>query len=203
VTVVPTVIDTGSYPEPRRQERSTVRIGWSGSDQSLPVTLFPYLNMLRDLQRSLAFELVIVTNTRPVLPLSDLNWSFHPWSAEDEPRLAEKFDIGLMPLVDDEFQRGKCGLKLLQYMAAGLPTVASPVGVNRQIVDPGVTGYLASSGPEWTQAIRTLVGNPRLRAAMGAAGRQRCRCHYSVERWLPVMLSLLGQVASVSARAIA
>jgi glycosyltransferase involved in cell wall biosynthesis len=203
VTVVPTVIDTERYPAPPYHDRPVIRVGWSGSDQSLPATLFPFLGMLRDLQKSVKFELVVLTNTRPILPVAGLDWTFHPWSAEDESRLGEKFDVGLMPLVDDDFQRGKCGLKLLQYMAAGLPTIASPVGVNRQITEPGVTGYLASTGTEWAQAIRSLIANPRLRMAMGAAGRQRCRSHYSVERWLPVMLHLLGKVASLPVRAIA
>jgi len=203
VTVVPTVIDTDRYPALPCHNRPLVRVGWSGSDQSLPTTLFPYLGMLRDLQKSFKFELVIVTNTRPILPVVDLEWRFHAWSAEDESRLGEKFDIGLMPLLDDHFQRGKCGLKLLQYMAAGLPTIASPVGVNRQITEPGVTGFLASTGTEWAQAIQNLISNPSLRIAMGAAGRQRCRNDYSVERWMPVMLFLLGRVASLPSHAIA
>ncbi len=194
VTVIPTIIDTDAY-EPRiNGANGHVRVGWSGSDQSIGTTLIPRLETLAQLQRDVSFELVVITNTRPRLNVSGLRWSFIPWRAEDEPHLSRQFDIGIMPLRDDAFQRGKCGLKLLQYMAAGLPTVASPVGVNESIVRHGTTGVHAKSEADWHDALSTLVRDHDLRATMGRAGRQRCEQDYSIRRWLPVLLDILEKV---------
>src|SRR3954453_17573906 len=126
--------------------------------------------MLRQLQQKVDFELVVISNTKPHLPASDLRWRFVPWQAADEPFLEKQLDLGIMPLSDDAFQKGKCGLKLLQYMAAGLPTVASPVGVNAEIVQNGITGLLAQTGSDWHQALADLVGDEQKRAASGQAG---------------------------------
>jgi len=197
VTVIPTVIDTEEYRARRYEKTSAsgrVRIGWSGSDQSIQATLVPHLPMLTALQARTDFELVVITNSQPQLPVSNLRWSFHPWTASGEGTLESKFDIGIMPLVDDEFQKGKCALKLLQYMAAGLPTVASPVGVNKDVVLPGVTGMQARTPEEWHQSLECLIRNDGLRASMGEAGRRVCEQHYSVQRWLPVLLEIFQRV---------
>jgi glycosyltransferase involved in cell wall biosynthesis len=201
VTVVPTVIDTGTYSV--RDYTSgggdrPVRVGWSGSDQSIAFTLFPHLETIAAAQKQLDFELVIVTNTRPTLPVSDLRWSFIPWNAADEPAMSNWFDIGLMPLADDEFQKGKCGLKLLQYMAAGLPAIASPAGVNSEIVVHGSTGFLAGSPEEWMASLKTLASSRTLRAAMGQAGRDRCVSRYSIQTWLPTMLDIFDRVSQAA-----
>ena len=188
VTIIPTVVDTDRYTirsYDGADARRKVRVGWSGSDRSLPPSLYPYLEMLADLQRKLDFEFVIITNTRPRLPNPDLRFTFHEWNAEDEYRIESTMDIGLMPLVDEEFQRGKCGLKLLQYMAAAIPTVASPVGVNRDIITHGKTGFLATTAAEWGDALAELVQSASLRASMGPAGRKICEDHWSIKRWLP------------------
>jgi hypothetical protein len=199
VTVIPTVINTesvvarswdGADPD------ATVRIGWSGSDASIRTTLFPYLEMLAAAQREVPFELVVITNTRPTLPVPGLRWTFHPWTPEGEETLWSKMDVGIMPLVDDEFQRGKCGLKLLQYMAAGLPTIASPVGVNREITREGETGFLADSPAQWREALLALTRSHELRASMGQAGRKRCEQSYSIRRWLPTLLDIFERVGA-------
>lgn len=196
VTVVPTVIDTDEYA-PRDWTVLPVRprIGWSGSDQSIRTTLFPYLDLLKELQAQLDFQLVIVSNTRPELPVAGVDWHFVPWSPTMEGRLGELMDIGIMPLVDDEFQRGKCGMKLLQYMAAGLPTVASPVGVNRDITAHGETGFLATSHGEWRDALLALVRSHELRTKQGTAGRRRCETSWSIRRWMPELLRILEAVS--------
>jgi hypothetical protein len=107
-------------------------------------------------------------------------------------------DIGLMPLVDDEFQRGKCGLKLLQYMAAGIPAVASPVGVNKSIIRDGNTGFLASTPMEWANALEKLLTSPILRSSMGREGRKVCEEQYSVKRWFPTLLDIFDQLRTSS-----
>ena len=194
VTVLPTVIDTDRYVRRTAYESDRVRVGWSGSDQSIAATLFPYLPMLRAAQAALGFDLVIVSNTRPDLPISGLDWRFVPWTPELEARLGELMDIGIMPLADDPFQRGKCGMKLLQYMAAGLPTIASPVGVNRTIIMHGHTGLLAGTEAEWHAALAALVESTPLRARFGNEGRRRCEASYSLARWAPELLRILERV---------
>jgi glycosyltransferase involved in cell wall biosynthesis len=198
VTVVPTVIDTDRYSTHLRPDGGNgqpVRVGWSGSDQSIGATLAPCLELLAYAQQQLHFEFVVITNSRPKLPRTDLRWTFRPWSPDGEGELASELDVGIMPLVDDGFQRGKCGLKLLQYMAAGLPAVASPVGVNRQIVLQGRTGFLAETPDQWYQALRALVTSAALRTEMGAAGRERCLEEYSLNRWAPALFQLLDRVS--------
>lgn len=197
-TIVPTVIDTErvvARDYSRKETHGLVRVGWSGSDQSIRTTLVPHLELLQRIQKRLPFELVVITNTKPTLPLPDLCWRFLPWNEKDEHAMESKFDVGLMPLLDDEFQRGKCGLKLLQYMAAALPTVASPVGVNASITQHGVTGYLARTDSEWQEALAALLQDADLRSRMGTAARARCEREYSIRRWAPTLLSIFSRVS--------
>jgi glycosyltransferase involved in cell wall biosynthesis len=204
VTVVPTAIDTERFRPVAVPARSStaVRVGWSGSDQSIASTLFPFLDVLADAQREYPFELVIVSNTLPSLPRDDLQWSFVPWSPESEGDLGMEFDIGIMPLVDDPFQRGKCGMKLLQYMACGLPTIASPVGVNRQITVEGDTGFLASDRRRWVECLGSLVSSADLRRRLGAAGRTRCVASYSLDRWAPELIMILERICGSPLRKV-
>jgi len=200
VTVIPTVVDTDRY-ESRQWSAADasrpVRIGWTGSDASIAHTLFPYLETIARAQREFDFEFVIVTNTQPSISTPGFRWTFHPWRAEEEGALGRLFDVCIMPLADNEFQRGKCGLKLLQGMAAGLPTIASPVGVNSEIVQPGKTGFLAQTPDEWHEALGTVARSPEILPALGANGRDRCVREYSLQRWFPEMLSLVERVAAM------
>jgi glycosyltransferase involved in cell wall biosynthesis len=104
-------------------------------------------------------------------------------------------DFGVMPLTDMPWARGKCGYKLIQYMACGLPVVASPVGVNTQIVEHGINGFLASTEVEWHDAITTLLNDEALRRGMGAEGRRKVERHYSLQVWEPRVAALLRDVA--------
>jgi glycosyltransferase involved in cell wall biosynthesis len=133
--------------------------------------------------------------------VAGVRWTFHPWRADEEGAIGQLFDVCIMPLLDDGFQRGKCGLKLLQGMAAGLPTIASPVGVNSEIVIHGHTGFLAGEPEAWHEALRALSASPELRAMMGARGRERCEADYSIRRWFPVLESILANVAAASGEA--
>jgi hypothetical protein len=207
ITTIPTVIDTDKYVVRSEYSGSgPLRVGWSGSDLSIRSSLFPFLPLLAKLQQRLDFELVVISNSMPTLPVCGLRWRFEPWRAEDEGQLAQQMDIGLMPLEDTPFNRGKCGLKLLQYMAAGLPTLASPVGVNSEIVIEGRTGHLCRHEKEWTAALAGLLESPSRRAEMGAEGRNRCVKAYSIRRWLPEYLGVLdrasaaGRLAGTTAR---
>jgi len=113
-----------------------------------------------------------------------------------ETAIADLFDIGIMPLVDDEFQRAKCGTKLLQYMAAGLPAVASPVGLNIALLRDSGAGFLAAAEADWQEALRALAADRELRHRLGVRGRDYCSRHYALERWAPVLNEILHTVAA-------
>lgn len=198
VTVIPTVVDHVLYPPapPVQAPRTcTVRVGWLGSSLSIEQTLYPFVPMLAELQKLLPFELVVMTAPKPSLPPGDLRWRFEQWTPHAETQIASHFDIGVMPLVDNPYQRGKCGCKLLQYMAAGLPAVASPVGINASLLGDGARGFAASTRDEWKDSLATLIRDVGLRCAMGSSGRAFVRDHYSVQRWCPTLLKLIEQVS--------
>jgi glycosyltransferase involved in cell wall biosynthesis len=103
----------------------------------------------------------------------------------------QDIDIGLMPLPDDEWSRGKCGLKGLQYMALGVPTLMSPVGVNSEIIESGVNGFLPRTEDDWVEMLSALIESRELRARIGAAGRRRVEDGYSVHAWREKYYELL------------
>ncbi len=201
VTVLPTVIDTDAYAQAgARPGGRPFRVGWCGSDASIRQTLYPYLDLLARVQRRLGFEFVIMTRPRPRLPETPLRWTYEEWSEDKEKRLAAYFDAGIMPLTPDEYQRYKCGCKLLQYMASGLPAVASPVGINVRLIEAGRGGYLAATEDEWFRAVNRLMSDERMCRELGAAGRAYVVKEYSLQAWLPVLLELLDRIAGLPAR---
>jgi glycosyltransferase involved in cell wall biosynthesis len=113
------------------------------------------------------------------------------WQSDEEVSDLHSFDIGLMPLSDDLWSRGKCGFKILQYMAAGLPVVCSPVGVNREIIENGVQGFWAETQEQWVEKISALIMQPELRKQMGLEGRKRATDHYSLTANQPHFLKVL------------
>jgi glycosyltransferase involved in cell wall biosynthesis len=127
-----------------------------------------------------------------------------PWTEAGEADALRRMDAGLMPLRDDPFSRGKCGFKLLQYAATGIPAVASPVGANTAIVEHGRTGFLAATEGEWEEALRRLAGDPALRARTGAAARRLAEERWSAAVLAPPLarfLSLVAESAPAAARA--
>ncbi|MBM3861180.1 MAG: glycosyltransferase family 4 protein [Verrucomicrobia bacterium] len=191
--VIPTVVDAGRYKVKTDYTlRGPLRVGWIGSSMSLDATLGPMLEELRGAQ----CEMVVISDEPP-----GADWvRFVKWSPEVETAIADYMDIGIMPLEDTPFQAAKCGCKLIQYMAAGLPVVATPVGVNRELVQEGVTGYSARTPQEWREAIHRLAGNEAMRAAFGRAGRELAMEGYSIARWAPRWTELLERVTDESRR---
>ena len=122
-----------------------------------------------------------------------------PWASDTEARELNQSHLGIMPLEDTPWEQGKCGFKLIQYMAAGLPVIGSRVGMNIDIVQPGVHGFLVSGPEEWAQSIETLAASPELRSRMGAAGRKAAESTYSIAAVGPQLVQLLKQAAGPAA----
>jgi len=112
--------------------------------------------------------------------LDDISIAAIKWTGESEVREIQNFDIGIMPLPDEPFARGKCGYKLIQCMACGLPVVASPIGANAEIVRDGIEGFWASSQADWVSVLTRLIDDSSLRTNMGKAGRERVESAYSL-----------------------
>jgi glycosyltransferase involved in cell wall biosynthesis len=155
---------------------------------------------LRRLLTDLPVELVVVGDPNYRLPgVGRAGGRVHAqaWSAETEIDQVAGFDIGIMPLPDDEWSKGKCGLKGLLYMALGVATVMSPVGVNTEIITPEVNGLLAGTEDEWVEAVAGLVEDQMRRRRLAEAGRETVVDRYSGERWAPRFYDVLDEAASV------
>jgi len=182
VVSLPTVIDPSRYRMKAYGESSQrVKVGWIGSPTTLKylLSLRPVFEKLRE---QLDFELLIV-NAKPFGEL-DLACPVRmiPWSEETEVESILSMDIGLMPLPDDKWERGKCAYKLIQYMACGLPVVASPVGMNVEVVQVGVNGFLASSEEEWVESLRRLISDAEMRRKFGQQGFKIVQERYTLQR---------------------
>lgn len=199
VSVIPTTLDVARYrPQPRASKpEGLVRIGWSGSQ-----TTSRYLRQIEaPLRRALAelpVELVVTGDSAFRLAGAE-RVRVLPWRAETEIAEVGAFDIGLMPLPDDEWSRGKCGFKALLYMALGVAPIVSPVGVNAQIVTDGANGLWAESEDQWFEALARLVADPGLREKLGAAGRETVVERYSGQRWAPRFLEVLHEARETGA----
>ncbi|EWG98252.1 hypothetical protein Q427_31695 [Halomonas sp. BC04] len=195
---VPTVVDASRYsvsePKGSDEERSPV-IGWIGSPstQRYVLELKPVLEALH---REYGARLVLVgAQPRLVSQFGDLPVEVLPWSEETEAEAIACFDIGIMPLFDGPWERGKCGYKLIQYMAGGKPVVASPVGVNVEIVQDWQCGRLADDMGEWKQVLGELLQDSALRQSLGKRGRQAVEQHYSLQAQAPRLANILRSAA--------
>jgi glycosyltransferase involved in cell wall biosynthesis len=192
VEVLPSVVDVADYPVASHGPREQVAIGWIGS----PSTAH-YVQLLKgplaDLQARRGVRLALI-GSGPV-DLSPVRPDIVPWSEERQGADLAALDIGVMPLLDSPWERGKCGYKIIQYMAAGLPVVASAVGANVDIVEDGVTGFLVNSEAEWLSALERLAADPDLRARMGAAGRKAAEARFSSTAVGARLAELLKDVA--------
>lgn len=177
VAQVPTVVDVRRYPltNGRRRQERPFTIAWIGTP---PTTAHLTLRqpLFERLIRDRGWRMVAIGACRRTL--RDSSIIVRTWREHEEAAALTRCDVGVMPLPDAPWERGKCGLKLLQYMAAGLPVVASPVGVNQRVVRHGVNGLLADTEAEWEAALLRLEADPALRADMGKAGRAKVEAEY-------------------------
>ncbi len=194
VHVLPTPIDTEAY-QPKDYQRAAdgLTVGWLGTPGGLA-----HLEMLGEVFRQLAtkvegFRLKIVSSAFVDIPGVEVVKK--RWRLEEEVADLRTFDIGIMPLQDSLWTRGKCGYKILQYMGVALPVVASPVGINGELVQHGQTGFLAREERDWQDALEALTADPSLRARMGIAGRAKVLERYSQAGYIAAYLSILWGVA--------
>ncbi|MBW2039431.1 MAG: glycosyltransferase family 4 protein [Deltaproteobacteria bacterium] len=193
VHVIPTVVDIEKYaPKQYDLEKDDVILGWLGSQGTLHYlkTLLPVFG---EIGRRFPFiQLKIVCNDFFDVP--NMKVIKKKWSEADEVVDLQGFDIGLGPLTDDVWTRGKCGLKLIQYLAVGVPVVCSPVGANKEIVLNGEVGFWSSGQREWIEKLNILISNPKLRKKMGEKGRERIMKEYSLQAMAPRLFDILTQL---------
>jgi glycosyltransferase involved in cell wall biosynthesis len=194
VSIVPTTIDTDRYrPSDHGAQGQQPVIGWTGS-----YSTGAYLGMLRDvlarLARRRSFKFVVVGATG--FAADGVRVEHRPWRSATEVEDLADVDIGVMPLPDAEWERGKCGLKALQYMALGVPPVVSPVGVNTQIVTHGKNGLLAATDAEWEQGLERLLDDPALRLRLGQAARRTVEESYSAAVVAPRVAAIFREAAA-------
>ena len=193
VELLPTVVDATRYAVTEKEDASPVTIGWIGSP-----TTARYLELVVPALRAMIAShnvRVVAIGANPS-QLQNLPIEVRPWSEATEAAEIQRFDIGIMPLSDDLWERGKCGYKLIQYMACGKPVVAAPVGVNSVIVRHGVNGFLANTESEWTDSLGLLCEDAALRTRMGEAGRIRMVRDYSLQVAAPRLAELLRSVVN-------
>ncbi|HEY9176178.1 MAG TPA: glycosyltransferase [Flavipsychrobacter sp.] len=178
VVLIPTCVDMDKMHNGVKEHTSgQVTIGWTGSHSTIPY-LDEIMDVLLYAEQELNTKFILIANKKPELPLR--NWEFIPWNETTEITDLLKIDIGVMPLKDDAWSEGKCGFKLIQYLSLGIPAVASPVGVNKVIVDEGINGYLCSTPDEWKSALESLVSDTGFRKKAGMAGRLKMQQQYSI-----------------------
>ncbi|WP_417388708.1 glycosyltransferase family 4 protein [Gimesia sp.] len=186
VRLLPTSVIASKYPVKDYSQPPSEKpvIGWTGLDTNIP-NLKLVVPALQRLAEQFEFVLCIISATPdPIAELAlDGNDVRHVvWRPETEYQDLSAFDIGIMPLEDDEWSRFKCGLKLLQYMALGIPAVASPVGVNADMIDQGVNGFCAKTEEEWYESLRLLLDSPEQRKLLGLRGRKTVEEQFDVEK---------------------
>lgn len=197
VVVIPTVVDHCRY-DARQTTGQPFTIGWIGSPttQRYVENLLPAFQVLAQQQ---GFCLLLVGATADIaarLPGIDLD--VQPWSEDTEAALIQEMDIGIMPLEDGPWEKGKCGYKLIQYMASGVPVVASPVGVNPSIVDGAGCGMLAGEIEDWTATFKRLIESERLREHLGTSGRSAVKDRFSIDSQIATLESCLAPLGSES-----
>ncbi len=192
--LLPTVVNTKYYTPAHKPTHKVIRIGWSGSASTNKHCLPLLKEPITALAKQLEFEFVVISNDDPRIDWVGVRYQFIQWKAEEEVEQLQSFDIGLMPLNDSEFERGKCGLKAIQYMALGIPALVSPVGVNAEIVKHGSTGFHCVTEKDWLNYLLRVSGDHALRADMGSKSRHRVEIHYSVAYAMTVWKAVLGTI---------
>ncbi len=191
MTILPTSVDAEKYDQDVEKPQTSLDMVWIGSNATKKhlLTVLPALEEATESVPTLRLKIIadfnLETDKLVVVPVR--------WSETREAKDLASAHIGIAPLPDNSYTRGKCALKVIQYMAASLPVISSPTGVNKDIVENGVTGILADDKQGWVDAIKKLAGDNKLRSSMGKAGRRRCVEHFTLQAVFQKMLTALEQ----------
>ena len=178
VIVNPTTIDTVNlHNRIKDQNTEHLTIGWTGTHSTIQY-LDELVPILQKLEKTMRFTFTVISNSPPEFELRSLKYV--PWNKATEIDDLMDFNIGIMPLRDDKWAKGKCGFKALQYMSLGIPAIVSPVGVNTRIVDNGVNGIICQNNDEWEKALTEFIQDRSLRIKMGTEARKKVENKYSV-----------------------
>jgi glycosyltransferase involved in cell wall biosynthesis len=182
-------VDADKYNILSDQHSKCITIGWSGSQSTLE-----YLELmspiLKKLKEQIEFRFLVICNYRPEFEIESMD--FFPWNEATEVEGLSQIQIGIMPAKDDAWSEGKCGFKLIQYMALGTPAVASPVGVNKTIIEQDRNGYLCESEEEWVAALSDLVSDQQKRIEWGKKGREKILKEFTTQSNRANFLSLFS-----------
>jgi glycosyltransferase involved in cell wall biosynthesis len=191
VKVIPTVVDLARYvPKSTYFNAQKPRIVWIGSPSTVQY-LLDLAEPLGALAKRQPFTLRVIGGG--ALTMASVDVEALPWSDETEATLIAECDIGIMPLRDTPWEQGKCAYKLIQYMACGLPTVASPIGANREVVVEGKTGLFADTPSAWLETLERLLCDAALRQRLGQAGRVRVEAEYCLQQTAPRLVRILTE----------
>jgi len=179
VSIIPTPVRLSDYPSKSKEDNGRVIIGWIGTGSNVP-----YLDLIAEVMKIISVRYPQVewrvlsdwTFELEGVPIRNIPWDSSTWIEE-----LSRFDIGLMPLTDSDWSRGKCSFKVLQYMAVGIPSVASSVGMNTEVIEDGVTGFLVANDHEWVNRLALLIEDSRLRRSMGDKARASVAEKYTLE----------------------
>lgn len=188
IYINPTTIDI-SYHKPKTINTSNqqITIGWTGSHSTIKY-LKPLESILKELDNRYSIKIMIISNQKPDWDF--VNYDFIKWNKEKEIEQLDNIDIGIMPLDDSVWEKGKCGFKALQYMAMKKPAIVSNVGVNENIINHGLNGFLCNNPEDWLSYLTDLISSESLRKSMGEEGRKKVIESYSVQSNTDLFLSL-------------
>lgn len=194
VEVIPSSIDGGRYDPKDYSLKKGVTLGWIGDHGSIH-----YLEKMKPVfeevgKRYPHAELKIVCDI--FFDCDRMKVVKKEWRSEEEVTDLQSFDIGLMPLIDDPWSWGKCGLKIIQYQGVGVPVVCTPVGINRDLVEDGVNGFYAMTPDQWVEKLSILIEDASLREKMGREGRERVMERYTVQACAPRLFSIFRQLVT-------
>ena len=176
--VNPTTIDTiHLHNQVKNQNTEPVVIGWTGTHSTMKY-LHQIVPVLEELEKDFDFKFLVISNKAPDWSIKSL--IYKPWQKETEIKDLLQFNLGLMPLEDDIWAKGKCAFKALQYMALGIPALVSPIGMNNEVVEDGVNGYICNTPQQWYASLEEMINKPKLREDMGRLARYRIEQSYAV-----------------------
>jgi glycosyltransferase involved in cell wall biosynthesis len=191
-TDISSTVDTNRYlPVNEYSNEKKLTIGWSGS---ISTSKYFYLlaDVLKALKKEYDFRIFVIGDKN--VQIDGLEITAVDWEEEREICYLEQIDIGVYPLPFEEWVYGKSGLKAIQYMALGIPTVATAVGANFRVIENGVSGFLAKDEKEWIEIFKRLLSDPLLRKRIGLEGRQRVKKLFSIEANKDIYLDILDQL---------